>query len=575
MIHFATRNAPAADINLRVASLATAGSSIEAVLSTGADVQRSGFVERLGTWATLPSRIPLLDSHRRDSVDSIIGYCDNIRSENGTIRATIHVSDSRPDVLQKIRDGSIASTSIGFSAATWRDQTENGQRIRVADSITLHEASLVCLGADTGARLRSLATTLNVPDSYVSELQTRGLNEEQQRNAIIQRAAERNPVVDTRVPATVTRDGRDSLTARMADGLLSRILPGHSPQIGREFAHATIADLARRFLSESGLSTFGSATDIVQRALGGLHSTSDFASVFGESFSQALLTLRATPSPVQQIFKKGTAVDFRSRHVYEVGDGPPLLKVNEHGEIKSGTIGAKELSAYKIDSYGRIFGLTFAAMVNDDVGALSDISGKMTRGARRWYETFLIDTIIRNPPLADGKAVFHVDHDNLAAPGSVPSDASINEGRMGMRMQTDSSGSPLNAAPKYLLIPAAFETVVDQLLATLYPATPELAVTAARGLIVLVDPRLDASSEPYAWYLFADSSVSPTFEVAELSGFEGPRVESRSGFDILGMEWRVVWHLGAGAVDSRGGWKNPGAAPAGLTRTAPNREVKR
>src|SRR4030095_9426531 len=100
---------------------------------------------------------------------------------------------------------------------------------------------------------------------------------------------------------------------------------------------------------------------------------------------------------------------------------------------------AKELSAYKVDTYGRIFGLTFAAMVNDDVGALSDIAGKMTRGARRWYEGFLIDTIIRNPALADGVPVFHSTHDNLAATGSVPSDSSINEGRMGMRMQTDAS----------------------------------------------------------------------------------------------------------------------------------------
>jgi hypothetical protein len=61
------------------------------------------------------------------------------------------------------------------------------------------------------------------------------------------------------------------------------------------------------------------------------------------------------------------------------------------------------LSAYHIDAYGRIFGLTFQALVNDDIGALSDIAAKMTRGARRWFETFLIDTIIRNPVLADGK----------------------------------------------------------------------------------------------------------------------------------------------------------------------------
>jgi hypothetical protein len=113
-----------------------------------------------------------------------------------------------------------------------------------------------------------------------------------------------------------SHDSARSLTLRMADGLLSRILPGHTPQAGREFAYATIPELARRWLSENGLSTFGSHADIVQRALGRLHTASDFASVFGEAFNQALLTLRSTPSPVQQIFARATAVDFRARHLY-------------------------------------------------------------------------------------------------------------------------------------------------------------------------------------------------------------------------------------------------------------------
>jgi hypothetical protein len=117
--------------------------------------------------------------------------------------------------------------------------------------------------------------------------------------------------------------------------------------------------------------------------------------------------------------------------------------------------------------------------VNNDIGALSDIAGKMTRGARRWFETFLIDTIIRNPLLADGVGVFHTSHGNLASPVGVPL---INEGRQAMRMQTDASGKPLNDAPRYILVPAIFETTVDALLVHLYLQTPTDAVTAARGL---------------------------------------------------------------------------------------------
>jgi hypothetical protein len=53
--------------------------------------------------------------------------------------------------------------------------------------------------------------------------------------------------------------------------------------------------------------------------------------------------------------------------------------------------------------------------------------------------------------------------------------------------------------------------------------------------------------------------VAAVFEVSDLEGYPGPTVESQPFFHTLGTEFRVVWHVGAGAVDSRGGWKNAGA----------------
>jgi hypothetical protein len=197
--------------------------------------------------------------------------------------------------------------------------------------------------------------------------------------------------------------------------------------------------------------------------------------------------------------------------------------------------------------------------VNDDLSVLSDLNSMMVRGARSWFTSFLIDTILANPKLADGKAVFHADHNNLAASAAAPSDTTIAAGKTALRLQTDASGNPINAPARFLLAPAALEVTVDQLLATLYPQVPAEAATAARGLTPLIEPRLDAKGQTAAWYLFADPSVAPVFEYSELSGYEGPRVESQPGFRTLGVEVRVVWHLGAGAIDSRGGWKNPGA----------------
>jgi hypothetical protein len=251
--------------------------------------------------------------------------------------------------------------------------------------------------------------------------------------------------------------------------------------------------------------------------------------------------------------------DFRSRHVLEVSDGPALELVNEAGEVTFGTIEGKALASYKLGSYAKGFSISFQTLVNDDVGALSDLSAKITRGARAWFEGFLADTIISNPKLSDNKAVFHADHGNLASTGTAPTDTAIAAAKLAIRKQVDASGNPIGAQPRYILVGAQNEVVVDKLLAQLYPTNSSEAETAARGLVPLVEPRFDLKNHT-AWYLFASPDEAATFEYSELSGFEGPRVESRPGWNTLGTEFRVVWHVGAGAIDHRGAYKNPGAA---------------
>ena len=243
----------------------------------------------------------------------------------------------------------------------------------------------------------------------------------------------------------------------------------------------------------------------------------------------------------------------------EISDGPGLSKLNQNGEVTYGTITGKELASYKIDTYAKAFAISFQTLVNDDVNALADISAKMTRGARQWFNGFLVDTIIANPKLGDNKAVFHADHGNLAAAGAAPSDTTIGAGKLAMRTQKDASGNPVDAPPRFIVISAALEMTVDKLLAQIYPAQPDNAIVAVRNLTPIAEPRFDAKGQTAPWYLFADPAIAPVFEFAELSGDAGPQVETRQGFETVGTEVRVVWHVGAGAVDSRGAWKNPGA----------------
>jgi len=561
--------------------------TIRVVFSTGADVARrdlSGeFVERLSLAPesvdlTFLRGAPVLNNHRHYSgVEAILGVVEDAHVDGQRGEAVVRFG-TRPEVqgiVADVRAGIIRNVSVGYSVEGWRETRENGKRVKTATRWTPREISFVPLGADPAATIRTyggggmnsdhselltqarnIAAALALPEQVADELAARYDNITAIRDGLIAEAARRQPVIDNRGPAVVTRDASEGLIQRMADGLYARINPAHEPREGREFAYARFSDLAKRILQERGLSTLGSPTELLTRAM---HTTSDFSALLAELFNKSLFTLRAAPSPITQVFRRTTMADFRARHVLEVSDGPALELVNEAGEITFGTIEGKQLASYKLASYAKGFSISFHALVNDDIGALNDIAAKITRGARQWFAGFLADTIISNPKLADNKAVFHLDHGNLASTGAAPSDTTIAAAKLAIRKQVDASGNPIGAQPRYILIPAALEVTVDKLLATLYPTNSTQAETAARGLIPIVEPRFDLKNQVTAWYLFCDPSDAPVFEYAELQGYEGPRVESRPGWNTLGTEFRVVWHLGAGAIDHRGAFKNPGA----------------
>jgi hypothetical protein len=108
------------------------------------------------------------------------------------------------------------------------------------------------------------------------------------------------------------------------------------------------------------------------------------------------------------------------------------------------------------------------------------------------------------------------------------------------------------------LVPAALETTADKYRASLYPAQASNVNPFAGKLTLIVDPRLDAKSAT-RWYIAADPNLVPSMEYAYLSGQEGVQVETRTGFEVDGIQIRARLDFGAGALDYRGIYGNPGA----------------
>lgn len=60
-------------------------------------------------------------------------------------------------------------------------------------------------------------------------------------------------------------------------------------------------------------------------------------------------------------------------------------------------------------------------------------------------------------------------------------------------------------------------------------------------------------------YIFADPQIAPCLGVAFLEGQEAPLMETRLGFEIDGMEFKVRLDFGTGPLDHRGACTNAGA----------------
>ena len=79
--------------------------------------------------------------------------------------------------------------------------------------------------------------------------------------------------------------------------------------------------------------------------------------------------------------RETTAADFRAKTRLMLDSaGIGLERVNEHGEFKSGTM-AEAAESYRLETFGRIFGITRQALVNDDVGAFTDLPRRLGQAA--------------------------------------------------------------------------------------------------------------------------------------------------------------------------------------------------
>ncbi len=321
----------------------------------------------------------------------------------------------------------------------------------------------------------------------------------------------------------------------------------------------------------------------------GAETTSDFPNLFGTVLDRTLLAMYQIQKPdVFSYVKRGTQRDFRAQNIIGIfGLQSQLSEVPEQGAYKAKALADGKVSC-SVKKYGRIFPLSWEAMVNDDLGAFSDAASRLANAAVRteFYQATKLIAAAGGPSTSlFGTSLTHpIDGGTVANKGTTALSAtSLFDTLTLMRNQTDIDGEPIMIDRFTLVVPpnkykAALEAVNPAALIAVglsSTSTKEVQTswnaTASQPIDVLQNPYLpiiDTTHGTTTWYVFATLANGHAVQLNFLAGHEAPEICMRASDKVaLGggglispmegnflndsAQWRVRHVLGGAVVDPR------------------------
>jgi len=329
-----------------------------------------------------------------------------------------------------------------------------------------------------------------------------------------------------------------------------------------KFRGFTLLELARAALKMNGVST-GNMSKMALIGNAFTHTSGDFSSLLANVAEKSMLKGYDEAEETFQLWTAaGEASDFKPISRVDLNSFPSLAEVKDGAEYTYGTIGDRG-ETVQLATYGKLFGITRQAIINDDLSAFTRIPQRMGRAAIRTIGDLVYAVVTGNPTMGDGTALFHADHSNLMTAAAINT-ATVDLMRVAMGTQTDASSNAhaLNIRLAHLLVPMALEGTANVV------ANSEFEVGASsksntvpnsvRGTFdVISDARLDANSA-VSWYGAANVMSHDTIEVSYLDGQDTPYLESKEGWSVDGAEFKVRIDAAVSPLDFRTLAKNAG-----------------
>lgn len=472
-----------------------------------------------------------------------------VESKQGSMTMTVKTGSAESTTATATEGQAPAAPVMTTDADAIRRQATEAERNRVSD---------------IQAAVRAAKLGSDFADALIRD----GVSVDQARARIIAKWAEQDatPEPQNHVRATVVSDQVDRFRAGVEVALLARAGMGGERN---EFTGMTLRELARESLNIRNINSRGMpAMQMVGVAfapmMAGHHGTSDFANVLANVANKAMLRgYEEAEETFQRWTGRGVLTDFKPVKRVDLNLFDALPELPEGAEYTYGTIGDRG-ETIQLATYGKMFSITRQAIINDDLDSFTRVPMKMGRSAIRTVGNLVYAVLTANAAMADGVALFHASHGNLAGAAGAPSTATLDAMRTAMAVQKDpdsKAAGGLNIRPAFVITPVALEGTAKTALESEYDTAKgdKRVPNSVRGMAeVVADARLDAASTA-AWYGAANQNMHDTIEVAYLDGVDTPYLETRDGWNVEGVEMKVRLDAGVKALDFRGLYKNAGA----------------
>ncbi len=355
----------------------------------------------------------------------------------------------------------------------------------------------------------------------------------------------------SKIPNSNTKEqARSKMIDAIVDGLAMRVgAKIEKPAEGADkYRYTSLITIANNILPDN-MKSFN-PSEVAERSL----VTGDFPLLLQSVGARILTTEFAEQQATYQVWMKMVDVpDFRVMQDLTASlGGGRLQKTLENGDLAE-LSGAEKAESWKIETFGNKFVLTREMLINDDLGAFTNVISTFSRMAKTTANGIAYDILqnvgdYANYKMADGLGIYAPSRKNTTSV-ALTGDA-LSKARTMMSKQKGIDGkTPLNITPKFLIVPPELEATAKEIIhATSKIGAGNVNVPNVNQNLytVVVDAEIKS---PTAWYLLADHR---TFKMGFLAGTNRQPVIKRNDSSVLRSVFEGVFDIGVMCEDYRG-----------------------